>query len=85
MESTIFFLSLQVISPLTGQVLGREEIRVTKNKESVVKMDVRILTGLHLDVLAEQQSQQQQSPGEERVNYQVRTTYSKKLTAKYQV
>lgn len=67
----------KVFSPITGEIIGREEIRVSKNKESIVGMDVKVLSGLHMDILTDNSGQ--------RGLYKARTTYSKKLTTKYQV
>lgn len=68
---------LQVISPISGDVLGSKEIRVSKNKESIVGMKVNVLTGLQLDVLSEK--------GGKKGIYTARTTFSKALTSQYQV
>ncbi|TRY70776.1 hypothetical protein TCAL_10024 [Tigriopus californicus] len=67
---------LQVISPITGDVLGTKEIRVSKNKESIVGMNVNVLTGLQLNVLSEK--------GGKKGIYTARTTFSKALTSQYQ-
>ena len=67
---------LQVVSPITGQEIGMQEVRVAKNRESIRGMNVRILTGLGLDV---------QADPVQRGRYVLRTSYSQLLSSKYQV
>lgn len=68
-----------MVSPITGQVIGQQEVRVSKNKEAIVDMSVRVLSGIKLNVFADQQK------GNGRGMYNVKTTYSKILAFKYQV
>ena len=68
--------SLQVVSPITGQEIGMQEVRVAKNRETIRGMNVRILTGLGLDV---------QADPVQRGRYVLRTSYSQLLSSKYQV
>ena len=72
----IILPSLQVVSPITGQEIGMQEVRVAKNRESIRGMNVRILTGLGLDV---------QADPVQRGRYVLRTSYSQLLSSKYQV
>ena len=65
---------LQVVSPISGQIIGRQEVKVTKNKENIVSMEVNVLTGIHLDISAE---------GEKGV-YAAKVSYSEDFAAKYQ-
>ena len=67
---------LQVVSPITGQEIGMQEVRVAKNRETIRGMNVRILTGLGLDV---------QADPVQRGRYVLRTSYSQLLSSKYQV
>ena len=69
-------LLLQVVSPITGQEIGMQEIRVAKNRETIRGMTVRILTGLGLDV---------QADPVRRGRYVLKTSYSQLLSSKYQV
>ncbi len=71
------------MSPITGQVIGREEVRVTKNRESIVKMDVTLVAGLHLEI--EKEHTATADPADDKALYEAKTTFSKKLSSKYQV
>lgn len=42
---------VQVLSPITGKVLGASELRVSTDKESLVRLEVQLVTGLSLEVL----------------------------------
>ena len=67
---------VQVVSPLTGHVLGSTEVRVVKQRESVRGLKVRVVSGISLAV----------RPG---VNADgtlvLSTTLGERLTSKYQV
>ena len=67
---------IQVVSPLTGHVLGSTEVRVVKQRESVRGLKVRVVSGIALAV----------RPG---VNADgtlvLSTTLGERLTSKYQV
>ena len=75
--SIAYNMSIQVVSPITGQEIGIREIKVAKNKETIREMKVRVLTGLNLKVQTDQIGQ--------RGRYSVQTAYSQVLTSKYQV
>ena len=49
LRTTIFYFS-QVISPVTGRVIGSSELRVVRSKERVAGLRVRLVTGLNLAV-----------------------------------
>ncbi|KAH6931924.1 hypothetical protein HPB50_001662 [Hyalomma asiaticum] len=42
---------VQVLSPITNKVLGASELRVSTDKESLVRLEVQLVTGLSLEVL----------------------------------
>ena len=63
------------MSPITGQEIGSREIRVAKNKESIRRMNVRLLTSMNLEVQAKSQKQGQ---------YHLQTGFSQLLSSKYQ-
>lgn len=65
---------VQVVSPLTGHVLGKTEVRVVKQRESVKELRVRVVSGINLEV----------KPGEEGALV-LHTTLGERLTSKYQV
>ena len=68
----------QIISPITNSIIGRHEIRVSKSKESITKLEARILSGIHMEL----------STVEEKGDYPLYRaiiTQSNKLTSKYQV
>lgn len=52
---------------------------MSKNRESIVDMNVRVLSGIKLNVFADQQR------ANGRGMYNVKTTYTKALAYKYQV
>lgn len=41
---------VQVISPITGQLMGSKEIRVTSEKEFITNLDIKVVAGLELQV-----------------------------------
>ncbi|XP_054169116.1 transmembrane protein 132E-like [Oppia nitens] len=41
---------VQVVSPITGQLMGSKEIRVASDKETITSIDVKVVTGLELEV-----------------------------------
>ena len=67
---------IQVVSPLTGQVLGSTEVRVVKQRESVRGLRVRVVSGISLAI----------RPGANADGTLVlSTTLGEQLTSKYQV
>ena len=67
---------IQVVSPLTGHVLGSTEVRVVKQRESVRGLKVRVVSGISLAV----------RPGVTADGTLVlSTTLGERLTSKYQV
>ncbi|KAH9378214.1 hypothetical protein HPB48_014906 [Haemaphysalis longicornis] len=45
---------VQVLSPITGKVLGASELRVSTDKESLVRLEVQLVTGIGLEVLPDE-------------------------------
>ena len=72
-------LILQIISQITGEELGSQEIRVAKNKEAIRDMRVRVLSGLQLTMNADQ------AGGPDKRRWVAQTVFSNVLTSKYQV
>ena len=68
--------TIQVVSPITGKEIGMLEMRVAKNRETIRGMNVRILSGLRLEVQADPTDQGR---------YTLKTAYSQLLRSKYQV
>ena len=67
---------IQVVSPLTGHVLGSTEVRVVKQRESVRGLRVRVVSGISLAI----------RPGANADGTLVlSTTLGERLTSKYQV
>lgn len=66
---------VQILSPITGRVIGATELRVGKDKETITGLKVEVVTGLQLSI---------------KPNYDVRngfvaeTTITRHLTAQYQ-
>lgn len=67
---------VEIISALTGSVIGSREIRVTTDRESITQMEVRPISGISLDV----------QPFESNSHniWSVKTTLHSKLTKQYQ-
>lgn len=66
---------IQVLSPITGRVIGAREIRVSNDKVNVDDIQVTIVTGLQLSILRDEDFSN---------TYLAQTTISHKLTAQYQ-
>ena len=69
----------QIISQITGEELGSQEIRVAKNKETIRDMRVRVLSGLQLTMNTDQ------AGGPDKRRWVAQTEFSNVLTSKYQV
>lgn len=67
---------MQVVSPITGRVIGAKEIRVCNDRVSVMRLSVRVVSGLQLSI----------SPDTAIENgYIAETSITRRLTAQYQV
>lgn len=66
----------QVLSPITGKVLGASELRVSADKESISQLEVHVVTGLSLAVIPDEST-----PGV----FLAKTSTSHSLTSLYQV
>ncbi|CAN7984852.1 unnamed protein product [Ixodes hexagonus] len=66
---------VQVLSPITGKVLGAAELRVSTDKESISQLDVHVVTGLSLAVIPDEAT-----PGV----FLAKTSTSHSLTSLYQ-
>jgi Transmembrane protein family 132 len=85
----------QVMSPVTGRVIGTSEVRVVKSKEAITGLRVRVITGIGLAVTQEVGSSSSShnnnnaavgAASASSVNiFNVETTLADKLNAKYQV
>lgn len=70
------FCNKQVLSPITGRVIGAKEVRVGNDKVGLTKLLVQVVSGLQLNI----------SPDTTTENgYIAETTVTRKLTAQYQV
>ncbi|XP_065333491.1 transmembrane protein 132E isoform X3 [Cloeon dipterum] len=65
---------VQVVSPVTGRVLGAKEIRVSNDRVSVSGLTVRVVSGLQLSI----------SPDGTANGYVATTSVTRRLTAQYQ-
>ncbi|XP_045518859.1 transmembrane protein 132E isoform X1 [Pieris brassicae] len=66
---------VQVLSPITGRVIGLREVRVVNDKVSITRLLVRVISGLQLNI----------SPDTAIENgYVSETTVTRRLTAQYQ-
>lgn len=67
---------VQVLSPITGRVIGAKEVRVSNDKVTISKLAVRVVSGLQLNI----------SPDSSIENgYVAETSVTRRLTAQYQV
>lgn len=67
---------VQVLSPITGRVIGAKEVRVSNDKVTINKLAVRVVSGLQLNI----------SPDSSIENgYIAETSVTRRLTAQYQV
>ena len=80
---TSLSFGFQVLSPITGHVLGSTEVRVVKSKETITDLKVRVVSGISLVVQPDAASgglhHQQQN------QFVLKTILSEKLSTKYQV
>ncbi|XP_013186597.2 transmembrane protein 132E [Amyelois transitella] len=67
---------VQVLSPITGRVIGVREIRVVNDKVSISRLLVRVISGLQLNISPD-------TAGIEN-GYVSETTVTRRLTAQYQ-
>ncbi|KAK4874990.1 hypothetical protein RN001_011412 [Aquatica leii] len=66
---------VQVLSPITGRVIGAKEIRVGNDKTGITRLSVQVVSGLQLNI----------SPDSVTENgYVAETSVTRKLTAQYQ-
>lgn len=67
---------VQVLSPITGRVIGAKEVRVGNDRVSITRLSVRVVSGLQLSI----------SPDTAIENgYIAETSVTRRLTAQYQV
>lgn len=67
---------IQVLSPITGRVIGAKEIRVGNDRVSISRLSVKVVSGLQLTI----------SPDSAIENgYVAETSVTRRLTAQYQV
>lgn len=66
---------VQVLSPITGRVIGAKEVRVGGDKVSINRLIVRVVSGLQLNITPDSAFEN---------GYVAETTVTRKLTAQYQ-
>jgi transmembrane protein 132 len=66
----------QVLSPITGRVIGAKEIRVGNDKVSISRLQVRVVSGLQLSIVPDTTVEN---------GYIAETLVTRRLTAQYQV
>ena len=71
-----YFITIQVLSPITGRVNGAQDIRVGSEKVWVNKLRAAVISGLTLSLQADLQIPD---------GYTAITTVTPTLTAKFQV
>lgn len=64
------------MSPVTGRVLGAQEIRVVNEKVSITSMKVQVISGVQLSLYPDSDSDNE---------FVAETIITSKLSAKYQV
>lgn len=71
----IDFVTIQVLSPITGRVIGAKEIRVGSDRVSITRLLVRVVSGLQLNITPDSAIEN---------GYVAETSVTRKLTAQYQ-
>ncbi|XP_058811581.1 transmembrane protein 132E [Topomyia yanbarensis] len=66
---------VQVLSPITGRVIGAREVRVGSDKVSIERLLVRVVSGLQLSIASDNAIEN---------GYIAETSVTRKLTAQYQ-
>ncbi|XP_037049229.1 transmembrane protein 132E isoform X1 [Bradysia coprophila] len=66
---------VQVLSPITGRVIGAKEIRVGSDRVSITRLLVRVVSGLQLNITPDSAIEN---------GYVAETSVTRKLTAQYQ-
>ncbi|XP_039435014.1 transmembrane protein 132E [Culex pipiens pallens] len=66
---------VQVLSPITGRVIGAREVRVGSDKVSLTRLLVRVVSGLQLSITSDNAIEN---------GYIAETSVTRKLTAQYQ-
>ncbi|XP_025833785.1 transmembrane protein 132E isoform X2 [Agrilus planipennis] len=66
---------VQVLSPITGRVIGAKEIRVGNDKVGISKLAVQVVSGLQLSITPDTSVEN---------SYMAETSVTRKLTAQYQ-
>ncbi|KAJ8872531.1 hypothetical protein PR048_026137 [Dryococelus australis] len=66
---------VQVLSPITGRVIGAKEVRVGNDKVSISQLQVRVVSGLQLSITPDTAVEN---------GYIAETSVTRKLTAQYQ-
>ncbi|XP_046389656.1 uncharacterized protein LOC124158549 isoform X2 [Ischnura elegans] len=66
---------VQVLSPISGRVVGAKEVRVGNDKVTILKLGVRVVSGLQLSITPD---------GSIENGYIAETSITRKLTAQYQ-
>ncbi|XP_021914891.1 transmembrane protein 132E isoform X4 [Zootermopsis nevadensis] len=66
---------VQVLSPITGRVIGAKEVRVVNDKVSITRLQVRVVSGLQLSIVPDNAVEN---------GYIAETSVTRKLTAQYQ-
>lgn len=67
--------SFQVLSPITGRVIGAKEIRVGSDRVSISRLVVRVVSGLQLNIAPDNAIDN---------GYLAETSVTRRLTAQYQ-
>ncbi|GAB6030301.1 hypothetical protein CHUAL_005975 [Chamberlinius hualienensis] len=66
---------VQILSPITGRVIGASELRVGKDKKSIIGLSVNVVTGLQLSIKSNYDTAN---------TFVTETAISRQLTAQYQ-
>lgn len=66
---------VQVLSPITGRVIGAKEVRVGSDRVSISRLIVRVVSGLQLNITPDNAIEN---------GYMAETSVTRRLTAQYQ-
>lgn len=67
---------MQVLSPISGRVIGAKELRIGSDKVSLTRLKVDVVSGLQLNIVPDSAIDN---------GYIAETSVTRKLTAQYQV
>lgn len=75
---------IQVVSPTTGKIMGSKELRVASDKETITQMEVRLVSGLQIQLEPQEIESSYGSSSDVSDVWMARITLSNQLLSQYQ-